>query len=237
MSAIQQLLAGYKAAGSDPNFANVSLLLHCDGTNGSSTFTDNSPSPKTITALNGANIATAQFKFGNASAYFDGSNDHLEGAASADYQFGTGDFTVEFFLRFFTLPTVEGAAGLIGTYNSSTGGWLVQRSESSGGLLRFLQGDTVLLSAAWAPGTNTWYHIAVTRSGSSLRVFVNGSQIGSTVTDSTNLNSLTPLTIGRLNLSGGLQHLNAYMDEIRITKGVARYTSNFSVPTEAFPNS
>ena len=81
----------------DPFFANVSLLLHGDGTNGSTTIVDSSPSPKTVTAVGDAKISTAQSKFGGASIGFDGSGDSLAAPASISH-FGTGDFTIELWI-------------------------------------------------------------------------------------------------------------------------------------------
>jgi hypothetical protein len=78
----------------DPNYASVSLLLHMDGTNGSTVFTDLSPVPKVVTRFGDAQISTAQSKFGGSSAYFDGTGDYLTVASSADFGFGTGDFTI-----------------------------------------------------------------------------------------------------------------------------------------------
>lgn len=236
-SVSRQLLMAGRGAG-DANYADVSLLMPMDGSNGSTTFIDSSPVANTFTGYNGAQISTAQSKFGGSSALFDGSNDYIEGPTKAGYQFGTGDFTVEFWMRFITLPTVAGAAVMIGTYASSTTGWLVQRSESSGGLLRFgVKGDTIGLSAAWTTAAiNTWYHVAITRSGTSLRAFINGTQIGSTATNSTDMNDATAMTLGCVNISGSrVQYFNGYLEDIRVTKGLARYTSNFTAPTAAFP--
>ena len=78
--------------GGDPYYSSVSLLLHMDGTG--STFVDNSPSPKTITANGGVTQSDAQSKFGGKSAYFDGSGDYLT-FGSADLSLGSGDFTLE----------------------------------------------------------------------------------------------------------------------------------------------
>jgi len=77
---------------------------------------------------------------------------------------------------------------------------------------------------------NTWYHIAVTRQGTQLKCFVDGNQVGSTITDSTNIISTEPFNIGRG--YGGTVTTNSYIQDVRITKGLARYTANFTPPTE-----
>jgi hypothetical protein len=94
----------YSFAATDPNFADVSLLLHGDGTNGSTTITDNSPSPKTVTAFNSAAISTDQSRFGGSSLFFPGgsitgTSHRLESASNANFQFGSGDFTIELWLN------------------------------------------------------------------------------------------------------------------------------------------
>jgi hypothetical protein len=208
----------------DSQFSGVVLLLHCNGANNSTSFTD--VKGHTVTANGDAKISTAQSKFGGASAAFDGSGDYLSIPDSNDWDFGTTDFTVELNACFTSPASTQ---TLIGDYTPSLG-WLLQRT--SGGYLRFMNGDAVIANYAWTPTANQWYHLAVCRSGTSLRIFVDGSQIGTTVTDSTNFSGSTaPLLIGTLTSS--LQPFNGYIDEVRVTKN-ARYTSNFAAPSAAF---
>ena len=85
-----------ESATADPYYDNVSLLLHGDGTNGSTTIVDNSPSPKTMTALGNAQISTTESLFGGSSLYFDGSgNDAIQTLPGNDFVYGTGPFTLE----------------------------------------------------------------------------------------------------------------------------------------------
>ena len=88
--------------------AQTVLLLHCDGTDASTTFTDSSSPAKTVTAVGDAQLDTAQFKFGTASGLFDGTGDELTVTDHADFDFGTGDFTIEFFVRFNSVTGVQG---------------------------------------------------------------------------------------------------------------------------------
>lgn len=214
----------------DASFASVSLLLHCDGSNGSTTFTDSGPGAKTVTAT-AAQISTAQSKFGGASALFNGSSARLSVPASADFDFGTGDFTIEIWARFASHTTVQ---TLFGNYQNSTNGWSLQR-RSDTNTIRLGNGDTALIDVSWTPTDNTWYHLAVCRSGTSLRAFVDGSQVGSTATSSDNISGSTnELLVGALYFGSFVQHFNGYIDDLRITKGVARYTSNFTAPASAF---
>jgi len=85
-----------------------------------------------------------------------------------------------------------------------------------------------LAASSWSPNSSQWYHIAVTREGSSLKQFVDGTQLGTTVTDNTNYaDGLTWIGYG------GSGYFNGYMSDVRITKGLARYTANFTPPTAA----
>ena len=221
----------------DPYWASVVALLHFDGSDASTTFTDEKG--HTFTAVGNAQIDTAQSKFGGAAGLFDGSGDRLTAPDSTDWDFGTGDFTVEFFIRFNALPSST-ATSLVGNYVSSSSGWIVQfRNDSPGARLAFgSSGDVPISGFSWSPSTATWYHVAVAREGSTLRAFAGGSQVGSDETNSENIaGSNGVLMIGAINTMGVIQHFNGWMDELRITKGVARYTAAFTPPTAPFPNS
>jgi hypothetical protein len=223
-------------AATDTNIREVSLLLHGNGTNGSTTITDSSLSPKTVTAVGDAQISTAQSKFGGASIAFDGSGDRVSVANNAALGFGTGDFTVEcwvFSVAGLTSYALQ-YAHIAGKGNGLGAGtyalafyqqkitWLV-----NGGVL---QGTTTLTN-------NTWYHFAASRTESTLKLFVNGLQELST-TNTINYTSTESFNAGdRQAGDPGLQYpINGYIDDLRITKGVARYTSNFTPPTLAFPD-
>jgi hypothetical protein len=217
----------------DPNYSNVSLLLLCNGPNLSQEFVDHSLNNMAVTTNGDAKISASESVFGGSSAFFDGTGDYLTVPSNVLLGFGTGDFTVEFFVYFPSLPAST-PKSLMGTYVSSSSGWLVQWHNSSGNVLRFLpSGDSPIYNFSWTPGVNTWYHIAVTRSGSYLRAFVDGTQIGATQTDTTNI-ATNLFTVGRLNLGAGSQYFGGYLDAIRITKGVARYTANFTPPAIEF---
>jgi hypothetical protein len=216
----------------DPDYAKVALLLHMDGANGSTTFTDNSPTPKTVTAYGGAQISTADPIFGSGSGLFDGSNAYLQIADSADWAFGSGLFTVELFVRF---ASVSGIQRIIGQSDSGSTdlGWQVQKNSSNvivangGGSFPTLFGTTAVTAGPR-------YHVALTGDGATARLFVNGvlevSGAYTSVADSASV-----LGIGQLG-AYATNRLNGRLDEVRITKGVARYTANFTPPTEPFPN-
>lgn len=218
--------------GGDEHFASVVLLLHCDGTNGSTTFTDMSNSSHTMTAIGNAQVSTTSPQFGAGSALFDGSDDALTAGSSADWAFGTGDFTIEFFVRFNSVPSA------VTCMLSNYPGWSVQwRNDGVTTGLHFLNFNTALGNgASWTPAANTWYYIAVKRSGTTLSFWIDGAQSGSNTTNSTNLSDSSNLAIGALPFgSSYLQDFAGRIDEPRITKGVALDVS--SIPTTEFPDS
>ena len=221
----------------DPDYSSVSLLLHGNGTNGSTTITDNSPSPKTVTAVGNAQISTAQSKFGGASIAFDGTGDYLQAADTSGLRLESGDFTVEAWVN---LTVGTDSAYVISKYNTFVTSpgivFAVLRNNhptNARGLLVVLGSNTALIGSNLI-ANNIWYHIAVTRSSGSVRAFVNGVQAGTVFTNSTNLTDTAVLRIGSSNDNDAF--VNGYIDDLRITKGVARYTSNFSVPPAQFPS-
>ncbi len=216
-------------AATDPYFANVVLLLHCDGVNDSTTFTDSSSAARTFTTFGNAKIDTSQYKFGGVSGKFDGSGDHITAPSSTDFNFGTGDFTIETWIRFNVFPAASGT--IVGNY---PGTWALQYRPDQGNKITLYDGSANY-SGALSLSTATWYHFAVTRAGTSLRFFVDGVQSGSTLTNSTNFSTANTLCVGQLNGLG--QEVNGWLDDMRITKGVARYTASFTPPIAAFPNS
>ena len=218
----------------DPYWNNVVALLHFDGADASTTFTD--VKGHTFTANGNAQIDIAQSLFGGASGLFDGSGDYISTPNSADFNFGTGDFEVEVAVRFNALP-VNTAAVIFSTYDGGAGSWAVEYRNDGGLGNRFcFQIGTTQYNFAWTPSINTWYRTAVSRSGTALRAFINGTQIGSTLTDSSNIGNTAPLWIGALNSGGAAFFFNGWLDECRITKGVAPHTANYTPDTAPFPD-
>jgi hypothetical protein len=211
----------------DPYFTSVSLLLHMDGSNGSTTFTDSSANALTVTAFDNAQISTAQSKFGGSSLLLEGSGDFIATQASSALALGTGDFTVEFFVYRTSNSNDQG----IFTFGAAQSG-LYAAMDGSTLVVGLLGGDPSAIGGGNIT-LNTWHHVAITRSGGSLRGFIDGVQLGSTVTETTNLVD-NSLKIGYSFSSA--YAMTGYVDEFRVTKGVARYTSNFTPPTAPFQN-
>jgi hypothetical protein len=221
------------AGPTDPNFANVSLLLHGDGANGSTTIIDSSPSPKTVTAFGDAQISTAQSKFGGASILFDGSGDYLSTPHTSAYDISSGDFTIECWIRPSVVNTTQ---TLISTRAGANDGFILRQTNNSL-FFAFLGANVTNTTSPATLLANTWHHVAATRFGSNFRVFVDG-QAGTVTTTSFNgfPSTSTTLHIGVEIVSSLNNPVNGYIDDLRITKGVARYTANFTPPTAPFPD-
>jgi hypothetical protein len=214
----------------DAYYPQVAALLHFDGTNGSTVITDNSKNNLTVTATNGAFISTVQSKFGGASVFLDGTNDYLVSQTTPMLTFGTNDLTVELWI-YQTVSSVSAYKALVGDdVYSSVGGWILYSYNNQ---LNLWKGGTEIISPSGTLTLNSWNHIVWTRASGNNRIFINGTQVGSTVSDSTNYVS-SVIYIGAsktntLNFAG-------YIDELRITNGYARYTGNFTPSTTAFSN-
>jgi hypothetical protein len=216
----------------DPYYGYTSLLLHMDGSNASTSFVDSGPSALTLTRYGTAAVSTTQSKYGAASAYFDGSGARL-GLSSTAIDFGTGDFTAECWIYLNATPP-SANAHIMGKHVYGTGAsWILQINTSR--VLSFLWNDGVnILSSGTALNLSQWYHIAASRSGSTIRIFINGTQVAST-TISYMFSSTTEFTVCSASNDNALSRVNAYIDDLRVTK-YARYTSAFAPPAQAFPN-
>lgn len=232
LSAIQQALMGYTdpaGPATDPFFANVVFLCHMDGSNGGTTFTD--VKGKTITRT-GATTSTTQFKFGTASCSLSGAPQYLSLASQADFNFGTGDFTVEcwcyqtgdqVFNGFLWDNRTTSTAGINQSCYVSNRTPLVQANSTG-----VITGATSIIT------NNVWHHVAVARVSGTTRLFVDGSQSGSNYTDS-NTYIQGNLYIGASSFQN--TGYTGFIDDFRVTKGVGRYSGSFAVPTAAFPDS
>jgi hypothetical protein len=212
----------------DPNYSSVVLLLHGDGTNGSTTITDNSPTPKTVTAVGDTQISTAQSVFaGGSSIRLDGSGDYITVPSSTDFAFGTGDFTLEFFVRFNVLQTVNSNM----VHTNINGGFAIYQTPTAGSWQIARSGIASELAFSWSPVISTWYHFAVSRTSGTMKVFIDGVQVASGASATSFLQN--GFWFGRDYL-GALSYANCWAEEIRITKGVGRYTAAFTAPTIPF---
>ena len=203
------------------------LVLHCDGTDGATTFTDEIGT-HTVTANGNAQIDTAVKKFGTASLLCDGTDDYLSIPAHSDFDWA-GDFTIDFWVNF---ANTVGNIGLFEQWVDSSNNVTLYKHESN---LLTWEGDVPSIfgfSRTWAPSSATWYHVELSRRGNDHYLFVDGSLLGATYTSAITYSSFTaPIRFGSYHSTG---NLNGWMDEIRISNGTARNIATFTAPTAAY---
>jgi hypothetical protein len=202
------------------NVANTSLL--CNFTNAGIT---DATAKTVLETVGDAKISTVQSKFGGSSMYFDGTGDYCLSPVSQNFAFGTGDFTVECWIR-----TNTATQSLFGTLEGTGSYGLVFSSSAL-----YWQNSTMVSNLMNATATsildNNWHHVAVSRYNGISRMFFDGIQVTS-ASDTTNYTATTRMSIGYNHSSTG--PFNGYINDLRITKGIARYTQNFALPTTAF---
>lgn len=226
----------------DPLYSSVALLLHMDGSNGGTTFTDNSPTPKTVTPT-AVTTSTAQAKFGISSALFPAasSTEKLTIPHSSDLA-PTGDFCVEMWVR---LSSASSQRALI---------WKSVSTGHTTYAMRLTTGSQVQCFASNAAGSafqinmtgsitvntsGTWQHIAFDRNGSNYRLFIHGvldtsaSSAGAGYVNAAHSVTIGNVTDNSLPLGVGG---DSYIDDVRITTA-SRYTASFTPPSSPFPNS
>ena len=184
---IQALLAGFGsggAASSDPYFQNVSLLMHMDGTNGGTTFTDNSNYALTVTPTN-ATTSTTQVKFGTASAYFNGTNAYLS-TASLPSNFLTQSTSIDYTIECWVYPTAT-PSGLVFFAGQAGGYFPVIGMNASRQLFGIKQNASTFLTFTSAVvSLNTWQHVCLVKTGTTVTAYINGVASG-TNTDATTI--------------------------------------------------
>ena len=224
------LAVSAEAAGID---VNTVLMLHMDGDDGSTDFSDSSFSSHTVTAHEDAHIETDASKFGAASVYFDGSGDSLSIPYSSDWNFGSGDFTIDYWMKF----DDSSNRGILGQGTTSlTGrGWWFEYWD--GALIFYFHNnsgpwDRLSVSSTFTPNTDQLYHIAVVRDSSDTNLYVDGVLADSSSHSGSYYSSDHPLTIGGDVISD--PDFKGYIDELRISKGIARWTEDFIPPAEPY---
>lgn len=228
-------LAAAPSGPSDPDFASVALLLHMDGANASTTFTDSSSNARTVTVNGGAQLSTSQSQYGGASGYFDAVDSYLSVADDPTLALGS-DWTIEFWMYPLSWSATRSAVskGLVG--DVFNGCWAF---EPSGPYMTFFAdvgaGVTFVAQSGVIP-LNQWIHMAVVCNAGVVTVYqdgVGGSPSGSISLASGNTGDLY---IGAGWFSPSSRAFDGYIDEFRITNGAARYTANFTPPAAPFPN-
>lgn len=233
----QALLGG--GTGADPYYASVTLLMHFEGADASTTFTD-VKGLCTFTAHGNAQIDTAQSAFGSASGLFDGNGDYLTapGPGGNPYTFTTGDFTIEAWIRPATIVGLDVIASCRNV-SSNDNNW---QFYVSSGVVAFqawgpTPGATLIAfgGGGAAVSANAWTHVAVCRSGNNWYTLHSGSSQATTTVSGSISSASNDLYIGKDPSTTG-RDFDGWIDEFRITKGVARYTGAYPVPSAQFPN-
>jgi hypothetical protein len=230
----------------DPYWSNVVLMMNMEGSNNSTSFI-NLKNEAVLTALGDARISTTQKKFGLSSACFDGTGDALRIPYGVAFDPETQDFCFEVFVWLTSLKT--GVIHLFGTYTygvvdggTLNSGW--QLGIKADGKVSFGFGInstfTTVISSTGAVATGVFTHIAVERSNGIVTVYLNGVASGSAASTHNIVMARSFFYVGGYNRGDSLAFhndvsLTGYIDELRLTKGAARYKGNFTPPTEPFP--
>ena len=223
--------SGAVALPSDDQFNRVSFLSHFEGANNgvNNVFDDGSTSNHTITA-NG-NVTQGSFgpfarPDGEWGVSFDGASDYLD--ANDGPTFGTGAFTIEFFAN---LRTVGSVQSLFDSRPDLTNGFYPAVYVYANNTLVYYFNSGERITSSETLSANTWYHIAVCRSGTSTKLFLNGTQVGSTYSDSNNYPDSGRMRVGTsaYRISDGF-HVDGVISNLRVVNS-ALYTSNFTAPT------
>lgn len=228
----------------DANFANVSLLLHADGENNSTLFKNYAPTGLPITVVGSPRISTAQSKFGGSSVFFGGSGGYLYMPDNSAFQFGSGEFCIEFW--FYAESLSASSPTILSNGNTSFSGgagapaWYITVSGSPRKLVMASSEHNPMISSITTIEPQTWYHVAISRQGTSFRMWINFVyQNVAGINTSLNISN-NGLLIGRNGWGGASGYWHGYIDDLRITKSARGYTTsgvNIPVQTTAYPDS
>jgi len=225
---------------SDPYAANLVLALPFVSGGLSSGFGDysatikGSGTTKSI-ATNGSASISSTAGFYGSSASFNGSNSYLRTSTNiSDFQFGTGDFTIETWL-WKSANGTNNYDGLVtlGTSGSATDGWFLEASATRG--YYFVSANTGIVQHNVSPNTSQWNHLAICRKSGTTTMYLNGVAVSVSTTSYTVPVTATTLDVGSYAVGVGNYWFNGYLQDLRIYKGVAKYTSGFDVPKPYTP--
>lgn len=230
----------------DANFDSVSLLLHLNAEGSATATSDSSAIRKSLTLENSAVLSSTASKFGGSSLYSGAANNaHLLTQHHADLSLGTGDFTVECWVNAASTPSDKGIfdcrSGQVSTEAQRRDGFTLTAYSSS--VIR-IYSDGVLISSSGTSYTGTWVHVAVVRQSGVMTLYVDGVSQGTSSATRDMTNDDFVIGGGRYGGSGTVwvdqytpSNFPGYIDEFRVTKGVARYTANFTPTSTAFADS
>lgn len=218
------------------NDAFTKSLLHFDGTDASTTITDDNAggSAKTWTAFGNAQLDTGITKFGTATLLLDGTGDYVSTPDHADLTVGSGDFTVDFW---FNRAGGDGANRFLFCHGTGAdAGTGLAANLTTGNVVRGYAGQVtpVLVVGTTAFTATGWHHVAFVRTGDILKLFIDGVQEGGDVAISGSVNdAANVLAVGRLGSANNF-YFNGSIEEFRYSVGIARWVGNFTPPTRAY---
>ena len=224
----RRIILGRRGSAAAIPFSSVVFqVINENGADTTTTFDDQSNSNHTVTAAGNIQWDTDQAPVGlTSSALLDGANDRLASpVAHADFGWGTGDWTAEAFGR---STDITIARSIFKLANANYSVFI----NSDGSLRYWNNTSAVIISAAAAISINTWYHIALCKRLGNTRLFIDGGQVGLTYADSINYGAAGQIIVGE---GGGADDWIGWIAAARFTKGVARYTANFTPPTLPYP--
>lgn len=234
MIPMAQMISPRERRQADRWFANVALLLHMDGADGGSDFIDSSSQGHSVFANGGVAMSSAAKRFGATAGAFDGVSDYLEIPGQSDWL--SQVFTVEAWFR--ALDLSLGKHGMI-EHSDGASYWRVFYN-TDGVEFRLNDGVNSIQCGVAALVEQTWHHVAVSRQDIGggeyiTRVFIDG-YLSDSQTDNAIIQNISGSLYIGADFVGTNRWWDGHIDEVRITKGVARYTSNFVPPTAAFPD-
>ena len=235
MSSIPVSLGVYAAGGSnippqipsyysDPYWSNVVCLMHGD------TLNDTSNSSLTITN-SGTTINTSTYKYGTGSMYFNGSS-YLSTPTTSILNLGGSNFTIEFW---YYANDISNSPYLLELYSGLSVRVLIMLDSTNGVDFNIINSGGQWIHTISVPALATWHHVAAVVNGSTMSLYLNGVFQSSTTTTYSVASTSYKLNVGYYQY-GNTQYFNGYIDDLRITRGVARYTASFTPPTYPFPN-
>lgn len=233
---IDGIFAGTASAG-NVNYQKVSGFGTIDENDGTYIYLDgqgegrfiatDETTGKTVTAVDNVVTSTAQVKLGSTSAAFDGTDDRLTVPSDSDFNFSTGEYTLEAFIY---LNNTSGSKTVI-DFRSQSPTEIAPVIDIDGDDLRYYVNGAAVITGTNVLTATTWHHIALSRTSGVSKLFVDGAQVGSSYTDGNDFPT-RGLSIGAD--FGGNNGLNGYIDEVRISKGTSRYNTGFTPTTVQF---
>ena len=225
--------------GSDDLYDYVIFLANMDGVDAQKSFTSQDSYARVATFNGNSQFDTDQAKFGDTSLLlFGGPNDHITFPDADELSLGNDSFTIECWIRWELIQTHT--SFFVSKWTTGGGNeWAVGYDYAAGSYKLWVSstGSDVIEKCVWAnsPTLGEWIHIAATFDGTTYRLFHNGDLVDSDVSSTTLASTNSLLTIG--DRADGTLEFDGWIDDVRITKGHARYTDDFDVPTKAFPTS